>query len=196
MLCKIIFNFSDFKSVKMSNSSDSKAVSESKKNVAKTENYKDGAWNLKYLQFVNAFISQTGMSYGEAAQKAGITRQTIYHWFSKDDAKLSSVINFIDKCGYTVRFSLKRESNMIGDALVTINSRDNFDTIGDKNLSFLDEALTRYGIQRKDAAAKIGLGYTALFYWFKHDDVFISYIYRIAEQNSLKLSIKIDPKQE
>ena len=93
-----------------------------------------------------------------------------------------------------MKFALKPDTNKIGDALVTINSRDTFDTIGDKNLSFLDEALTRYGIVRKDAAAKLGIGYTALYYWFQHDDVFISYVYKIAEQNNLKLVIKIDPK--
>ncbi len=170
-----------------------KATSE-KKIQENTKSHKYGQWDLKYLQFVSAFITQTGMTYVEAAKKAGIARQTMHHWFELDDAKIASIIRFIDRCGYTVKFALKPDTNKIGDALVTINSRDTFDTIGDKNLSFLDEALTRYGIVRKDAAAKLGIGYTALYYWFQHDDVFISYVYKIAEQNNLKLVIRIDPK--
>lgn len=165
-----------------------------KKVQKRSENFKSGQWDLKYLQFVNSFISQTGMTSGEAAAKAGITRQTIYHWFDLDDAKISSIIKFINNCGYTVKFSLKPDTSKVGDALVTINSKEYQDTVGDKNLSFLDEAFDRYGIVRKEAAAKLGIGYTALYYWFLHDDVFISYVYKIAEQNGLKLVIKIDPK--
>lgn len=165
-----------------------------KKVQKRSENFKSGQWDLKYLQFVNSFITQTGMTSGEAAAKAGITRQTIYHWFDLDDAKISSIIKFINNCGYNVQFSLKPDTNKIGDALVTINSKEFRETVGDKNLSFLDEALDRYGIVRKDAAEKLGIGYTALYYWFQHDDVFISYVYKIAEQNGLKLVIKIDPK--
>jgi len=173
-----------------------KKAEPAKRTQTRSENFKDGVWNLKYLQFVNAFITQTGMSSGEAATKGGITRQTLYHWFDIDDAKISSIIKFINNCGYKVKFALKPETNKIGDALVTINSKDNFETVGDKNLSFLDEALDRYGIVRKDVAAKLGIGYTALYFWFRHDDVFISYIYKIAEQNGLKVVIKIDPKED
>lgn len=189
---------SEIKPVKKTTKPAPKATAKETKTVKKeqkrSENFKNGQWELKYLQFVNSFILQSGMSMGEAAEKAGITRQTIYHWFDLDDAKISSVIKFIKGCGYKVEFSLKPANDKVGDALVTINAKSFQETVGDKCLSFLDEALDRYGIQRKEAAERLGLGYTALYYWFKHDDVFISYIYKIAEQNGLKLVIKIDPE--
>ena len=161
----------------------------------RSENYKTGQWDLKYLQFVHAFIGQTGKTLEQIADEAGITRQTIYHWFNKDDAKISSIINFIEKCGYKITFSLKPASNEVGDALVTINRKEVPETTGTQRLSFLNDAFNIYNISRKDTAALLGIGYTALYYWFKNDDVFMSYIYKMAEANNLKLIIKIDPAE-
>lgn len=162
----------------------------------RSENFKTGHWELKYLQFINSFISQSGNTIESAAKKAGITRQTINHWFNLDDAKISSIINFVEKLGYNITFSLRPSTSEVGDALVSINRKDVPPTEGSKKLSFLDEAFNLYGISRKDTAAMLGLGYTALYYWFKNDDVFISYIYKMAEKNNLKLVIKIDQKEE
>lgn len=158
-------------------------------------NFKTGQWNLKYLQFVHAFIRQTGKTLEQIAEEAGITRQTIYHWFNKDDAKISSIINFIEKCGYKVSFSLKPATNNVGDALVTINRKEAPETSGTQRLSFLNDAFNVYNISRKNTAEMLGIGYTALYYWFKNDDVFMSYIYKMAEANGLKLTIKIDPAE-
>lgn len=160
------------------------------------ENYRNGKWDLKYMQFVYSFILQSGLSMNEAAAKGGITRQTIYHWFDTDDAKISSVEKFIADCGYKVEFCLKKESDMVGDALVTINPRVSATPKSEGRLAFLDDALDRYGIMRKEAAQKLGLSYNALYFWFQHDDVFMSYIYRIAENYGLKLSIRIDPMEK
>ena len=165
-----------------------------KKVQKRSENFKRGQWDLKYLQFVGSFIKQSGMTLEQAAAKAGITRQTVFYWFKKDDAKIKSVVNFINGCGYNIEFALQPISNEVGDALVTINAKSVQPADGSRILSFLDEAIDRYGIMRKEAAAKLGLTYTSLYYWFLHDDIFISYIYKIAEAYGLKLIIKIDPK--
>lgn len=159
----------------------------------RSENYKNGQWDLKYLQFVNSFLSQIGMTSTEAADKAGFARNTIYHWFKLDNAKLSSVEKLIESCGYKISFSLKPATNEVGDALMTLVKKEKATEEGDKKLSFLDEAMDRYGISRKDTAEKLGIGYTAMYYWFKSDDIFISYIYKIAEMHNLKVLIKIDP---
>ena len=39
----------------------------------------------------------------------------------------------------------------------------------------------------------MGIGNTTIYYWLSHDDVFISYIYQLAEVAGLKVSIKITP---
>jgi len=165
-----------------------------KKEQAHYDNFRDGQWNLKYLKFVNAFLKQIGLTEKTAAEKAGIVRQTIYHWFGKDDAMLSSIENLINACGYKLVFSLEKKSHEVGDAILTINQKEVPATENDKRLDFLAKALDRYGIQRREAAEKLGLGYTALYYWFRNDDVFVSYIYKIAELYDLKVNIKIDPK--
>lgn len=181
---------SEKKSVKKATTSSPKTAKRVQK---RSENYKTGQWDLKYLQFVHAFIGQTGKTLEQIADEAGITRQTIYHWFNKDDAKISSIINFIEKCGYKITFSLKPADNKVGDALVTINRKEVPETTGTKRLSFLNDAFNIYNISKKDTAKELGIGYTALYYWFKSDDVFISYVYKMAESSGLKLVIKIDP---
>lgn len=62
-----------------------------------------------------------------------------------------------------------------------------------KNLEFLASALKRYNINREEIQPKMGLGRTTIYYWLSHDDVFISYIYQLAEIAGLKVSIKITP---
>lgn len=157
-------------------------------------NFREGQWELKNLKFVDAFIKQIGLTEKTAAEKAGIVRQTIYHWFGKDDAMLSSIENLINACGYKLTFSLEKKSHEVGDAIVTINQKETPASEEAKRLDFLAKTLDSYGIQRKEAAEKLGLSYTALYYWFRNDDVFISYIYKIADLYGLKVKIKIDPR--
>ena len=170
-----------------------KAVAK-KQTSPKYDNFRDGQWDLKYLKFVYAFMKQIGITEKDAAEKTGIVRQTIYHWFGKDDAMLSSIEKLINACGYKLTFSLEKKSHELGDAIVTINQKEEPAADNSKRLDFLAKALDRYGIQRKEAAEKLGLGYTALYYWFRNDDVFISYIYKIADLYGLKVKIKIDPR--
>ena len=58
-------------------------------------------------------------------------------------------------------------------------------------LAFLCVAMGQYGIERKDLASKLGIGYTGVNRWFKVDDIAISYIYRIAELYGLEVKVKV-----
>lgn len=156
-------------------------------------NFREGQWDLKYMKFVDAFIKQIGLSEKDAAEKAGIVRQTIYHWFGKDDAMLSSIEDFIKGCGYKLTLSLTKMSNDIGNATLTINQKEQPAEDNGKRLGFLSNAIDRYGLIRKDIAAMLGLGYTSVYYWFKNDDTYVSYIFKIAEAYGFKVNIKIDP---
>lgn len=149
--------------------------------------------SLKYTKFISEFLIQTGTPKYVAAAKAGISRQALYHWFSQDDAMLSSVEKLIGACGYTVRFELVRLGASInsGAAELTIVHRSE-ETDGSR-LAFLDSAIKRYGIVRKEAAELLGVGYTTLHHWFRADDLYISYIYKIAKAYGLNVKIKIDP---
>lgn len=64
-----------------------------------------------------------------------------------------------------------------------------------KRLEFLASALKRYNIYREEISPKMGIGTTTIYYWLSHDDVFISYIYQLAEVAGLKVSIKITPNK-
>jgi len=60
-----------------------------------------------------------------------------------------------------------------------------------KRLSFLAEALA---VNDKEAVAReLGIGVTGIYYWLSHDDMYISYIYRIAEILGKKVKVTIRP---
>jgi hypothetical protein len=42
----------------------------------------------------------------------------------------------------------------------------------------------------------MGIGNTTIYYWLSHDDVFISYIYKLAELAGLKVTIRITPNND
>ena len=65
-----------------------------------------------------------------------------------------------------------------------------------KRLEFLASALKRYNIYREDISPKMGIGNTTIYYWLSHDDVFISYIYKLAELAGLIVTIRITPNND
>ena len=62
----------------------------------------------------------------------------------------------------------------------------------EKRLSFLSDALS--GIDKEELAKQLEIGSSTFYYWFSHDDIFISYIYRIAEKIGKKVKVEIRPK--
>lgn len=158
--------------------------------------FKDGEWQVSNLKFLADFFKKTGLSTENAAEKVGITRQAVYYWFATDDAKISTIMNFIDKCGYTIDFSIVREDMLRGNAWVKIDVDPKEEqNIHEGRLAFLDRAMKQNGLSKKTLARKIGLGESAIFYWFTKDDCMISHVYRIAEAEGLQVKIHIQPKQ-
>lgn len=157
--------------------------------------FEDGEWQVSNLKFLADFIKAEGLSLEQAAAKMDLSRQAVYYWFATDDAKISTILTFLDRCGYTIDFALERKETMRGNAWVKIDIRKKVHE-GCKNvrLAFLEKALKAYGIRKKALARKMGLGDSAVFYWLKQDDCLISYIYRIAEAEGLDVKIHIQPK--
>ena len=68
--------------------------------------FEDGEWQVSNLKFLADFIKAEGLSLEQAAAKMDLSRQAVYYWFATDDAKISTILTFLDRCGYTIDFAL------------------------------------------------------------------------------------------
>ena len=122
-----------------------------------------------------------------AAEKIGLPQVSVYYWLKKDDARLSAVDNLIDKCGYILSIDyvpLNPEPESNTEIYLELPKR--------KRLSFLANALSEQDKQM--VAEKLNMGFSTIYYWLEHDDIFISYIYKIADILEKKVKITIRPK--
>ena len=158
-------------------------------------NYQDGQWNLVHLKFMTDFMEEAGLTTASVAELVGISRQAVYYWFKKDDVKISMIYNLFEAYGYNIEFDLIKERPSEGEPARVEMEVQRKQTTG-KRLEFLASALKRYNIYREDISPKMGIGNTTIYYWLSHDDVFISYIYKLAEVAGLKVVIKITPNKD
>ena len=140
-------------------------------------------------------MEETGLTTASVAELVGISRQAVYYWFKKDDVKISMIYNLFEAYGYKIEFDLIKERAADGEPARVEMAVERKQTTG-KRLEFLASALKRYNIYREDISPKMGIGNTTIYYWLSHDDVFISYIYQLAEVAGLRLSIKITPNKD
>lgn len=145
-------------------------------------------YELKNLKFLGEFMTALGLTTTSAAQTVGLTQVSIYYWLKKDDAKLSAVENLIDKCGFKLSIDLipvEQDPQSNTEIVLELPKR--------KRLSFLEEVLSQQ--DKEQVAKKMDIGFSTIYYWLEHDDIFISYIYKIAEAIGHKVKISIRPKQ-
>ena len=132
----------------------------------------------------------TGTNKSQLAKIMGVSAQNIFTYFQRDDMKLSYAQEIASRFGCSVQFMLeKADASSASAALLDLESLVN--GTGLARLAFLRVAMGQYGIERKDLASKLGIGYTGVNRWFKVDDIAISYIYRIAELYGLEVKVKV-----
>jgi transcriptional regulator with XRE-family HTH domain len=158
-------------------------------------NYQDGQWNLVHLKFLTDFMEETGLTTASVAELLGISRQAVYYWFKKDDVKISVIYKLFEVYGYKIEFDLIKERTSEGEPAKVEMQVQRKQKTG-KRLEFLASALKRYNIYREDISPKMGIVNTTIYYWLSHDDVFISYIYKLAELAGLKVTIRITPNND
>jgi len=153
------------------------------------KSYRKNWDEVSNLRFLVRFFEETNMSISQAADVLGSTRQSVYFWLVKDDARFSVVNDLIEKCGYSLSFELIKKR--VEDSLISIEVPHKKD---EKRLSFFSDALKKYGITKEDLSSKLDIGLTAVYYWFRVDDCFISYIFKTAQLYDLNVKIHIRPK--
>ena len=142
----------------------------------------------KKLQFLLSLLEYKGVAKRELARMLGMTPQSIFTYFKRDDMKLSFAQTVASKLGYELVFRLEKADAQLQSGALEIEA-----PVGDgglSRLSFLRVALQQYGISRKELAEKLELHYMGVNRWFAVDDIAISYLYEIAQLYGLQVKIK------
>lgn len=151
-----------------------------------------GNWNnVNNLKFLVDFMDELGLTTTTVASKVGLSRQSVFYWLEKDEAKLSSIDKVFKAFGYRLSFEYEK-IRAEGIASVTMNVRKDSSCDG-RLLSFMDNALNRYHIDRTSLSEALGIGKTTIYYWLTRDDIFVSYIFKVADAAGLRVKICIDP---
>ena len=152
---------------------------------------KDQVVNLKFL---DKFIKKMKWTKPQFAEKIGMTKANIYHWFKVDDIQLTTLNNAFEKIGYEVVFTMdmpkKRGEEEIN---ISLDEKDKPSVGPKKNLEFLRRALYDNDIDQNALSKKLGIDVETIDYWFRHDKCYISYFFQIAKYTGMKLRIDIQP---
>lgn len=165
------------------------------KSISK-EDLKDIRKNeISNLKFLDKFIKMRKLTKPQFAELIGMTKANVYHWFKVDDIMLKTLNNAFDKIGYEVIFKMEMPLRKGEETInITINEDDMPPTGPTKSLDFLRHALYDNDIDQNALAKKLGIDVETIDYWFRHDNCFVSYIFRIAKYTKMKLSVDIRPK--
>ena len=144
-------------------------------------------YELKNLKFLGDFMTAMGLTTTTAGEKIGLTQVSVYYWLKKDDARLSVVNKLIEACGYKLIIDYVSTEADPFEPEIYIEPKH------DKLLTFLAVALQKE--DKEKIANELGLGYTTVYYWLTHDDIFISYIFKIAELIGKRVKITIRKAQ-
>lgn len=148
------------------------------------------------LKFLDRFIKMRQLSKPQFAELIGMTKANVYHWFKVDDIMLKTLTNAFDKIGYEVIFRMDMPENKGLETInISIDEKDIPQEESKKRLTFLRRALYDNDIDQNALAKKLGIDVETIDYWFRHDNCFVSYFFRIAKYTGMKLTVDIKPKQ-
>ena len=149
------------------------------------------------LKFLDRFIKTMNWTKPQFAEKIGMTKANVYHWFKVDDIQLTTLNSAFDKIGYEVVFSMEMPQNK-GDEIINISldEKDQPENTSGKKLEFLRRALYDNDIDQNALSKKLGIDVETIDYWFRHDKCYISYFFLIAKYTGMKLKIDIRPKKD
>ena len=148
------------------------------------------------LRFLDRFLKTMKWSKPQFAEKIGMTKANVYHWFKVDDIHLTTLNSAFEKLGYEVIFSMemprKRGEEIIN---ISLDEKDQPVQTSGKRLEFLRRALYDNDIDQNALSKKLGIDVETIDYWFRHDKCYISYFFSIAKYTGMKLKIDIRPKK-
>lgn len=146
------------------------------------------------LKFLDRFIKTMNWTKPQFAEKIGMTKANVYHWFKVDDIQLTTLNNVFEKIGYQVEFSMDMPKSSDEEIInIELDEKDIVADAPKRSLDFLRRALYDNDIDQHALAKKLKIDVETIDYWFRHDKCYISYFFQIAKYTGMKLKIDIKP---
>ena len=146
------------------------------------------------LKFLDRFIKTMNWTKPQFAEKIGMTKANVYHWFKVDDIQLTTLNNVFEKIGYQVEFSMDMPKSSDEEIInIELDEKDIVADAPKRSLDFLRRALYDNDIDQHALAKKLKIDVETIDYWFRHDKCYISYFFLIAKYTGMKLRIDIKP---
>ena len=76
------------------------------KSISKGELHDVRKQQVSNLKFLDKFIKTMKLTKPQFAEKIGMTKANVYHWFKVDDIQLTTLDSAFEKLGYEVIFSM------------------------------------------------------------------------------------------
>lgn len=148
------------------------------------------------LRFLDRFLKTMKWSKPQFAEKIGMTKANVYHWFKVDDIQLTTLNSAFEKIGYEVIFNMEMPRKRVEEIVnINLDEKDLPVQTSGKRLDFLRRALYDNDIDQNALSKKLGIDVETIDYWFRHDKCYISYFFSIAKYTGMKLKIDIRPKK-
>lgn len=148
------------------------------------------------LKFLDRFIKTMNWTKPQFAEKIGMTKANVYHWFKVDDIQLTTLNNVFEKIGYQVEFSMDMPKSSAEEIInIELDEKDIVADTPKRSLDFLRRALYDNDIDQHALAKKLKIDVETIDYWFRHDKCYISYFFLIAKYTGMKLKIDIKPNK-
>ena len=148
------------------------------------------------LKFLDRFIKTMNWTKPQFAEKIGMTKANVYHWFKVDDIQLTTLHSAFEKIGYHVEFSMEMPKSNDDEIInIELDEKDIVTDSPKRNLDFLRRALYDNDIDQHVLAKKLKIDVETIDYWFRHDKCYISYFFLIAKYTGMKLKIDIKPNK-
>lgn len=149
---------------------------------------RDKEWQNSNLAFLGDFLDRIQVTALQLAEKLEITKQSVHYWFAKDDCKVSVAHRIVNACGYDIRFTLQKSSELTEKIPAPIKGND------EPRLQFLWDYLDAHPEYEDRILKELDMANSTFYYWSRADDCFVGYLIRIAKCTGAKLRISIMPK--
>lgn len=134
------------------------------------------------------FVASKGLTYREVAAAVGLSVTGVTKWLMVDDMSLVNLHAVAEAFHYTLEVELK-DKEVVIDNVVVID-----DNTGQKKLRFVEQALYRKKITKRELAKRLGKSYPAISRWFLVDNLMLSELNNIAEVLDMNLNYTFRPK--
>lgn len=159
---------------------------------------RNAAEQMPNLSFLWKLVLESPLSKQEVCDRLGMTPQNLNSIFKRDDMKLSLVSRILDILGYD--FFVSYEMDGIVTEPLILDFETTLKCIDAKNLkvarlSFLAIAMKVFNLTSAKVAEALEVNPGQVGRIFASDDIFMSYLYKIARKYDLRLKFQLKKRE-